>query len=119
MIRVTLFFIAVALAALGVAWFADRPGEVAIVWGGWRVETSVMVGAVAILVLVAALILVWSLLRGVIVAPRRAAGILAAPARRAGLSGDFTRTDRDRRRRRARRAEIHRPTRSAWRRPSR
>ena len=50
MIRVALFFIAVALAALGVAWFADRPGEVAIVWNGWVVETSVMVGAVAILV---------------------------------------------------------------------
>ena len=71
MIRVALFFIAVALAALGVAWFADRPGEVAIVWNGWRIETSVMVGAIAILVLVAALILSWSLLRGVIVAPRR------------------------------------------------
>ena len=42
MIRVALFFIAVALAALGVAWFADRPGEVAIVWNGWRIETSVM-----------------------------------------------------------------------------
>jgi HemY protein len=71
MIRVALFFIAVALAALGVAWFADRPGEVAIVWNGWRVETSVMVGAIAIIVLVAALILVWSALRGVIAGPRR------------------------------------------------
>lgn len=71
MIRVIVFLFAVALAALGVAWFADRPGEVAVVWGGWRVETSVMVGAVAILTLVAALMLIWSLLRGMIVAPRR------------------------------------------------
>ena len=71
MIRVILFLAVVALAALGVAWFADRPGEVAIVWGGWRLETSAMVGAVAILLLVAALILFWSLLHGVITAPRR------------------------------------------------
>jgi HemY protein len=71
MIRVAIFLIAVALAAFGAAWFADRPGEVAIVWGGWRVETSVMVGAVAILILVAALILSWNLLRNVIAGPRR------------------------------------------------
>ena len=108
MIRVALFLIAVGLAALGVAWFADRPGEVAIVWNGWRIETSVMVGAVAIVVLVAALILIWSLLRGVIAAPAPREGVLAAPPRRAGLSRHFARADRDRRRRRARRAEIHR-----------
>ncbi len=71
MIRVALFLIAVALFALGFAWFADRPGEVSIVWGGWRVETSVMVGGVALLILVAALIFVWSLLRGVFSGPRR------------------------------------------------
>lgn len=71
MIRVALFLIVVALAALGAAWFADRPGEVAIVWGGWRVETTVMVGAVAILILVAVLILIWSLFRNVIAGPRR------------------------------------------------
>ena len=71
MIRVIIFLVAVALAALGVAWFADRPGEVAVVWGGWRVETSLMVGAVALLVLVAALDFVWSVLRGLSVAPQR------------------------------------------------
>ena len=108
MIRVIVFLVAVALAALGVAWFADRPGEVAVVWGGWRVETSLMVGAVALLVLVAALIFVWSVLRGMIVAPRRLQELLAAPARRAGISRDFPRSDRDRGGRCARRAEIHR-----------
>jgi HemY protein len=71
MIRLVIFLVAVALAALGVAWFADRPGEVAIVWGGWRIETSAMVGAFAVLTLVAVLILTWSVLRGMLVAPRR------------------------------------------------
>ena len=118
MIRVALFFIAVALAALGVAWFADRPGEVAIVWNGWRVETSVMVGAIAILVVVAALIFVWSLLRGLIVAPRRlqefwqrrrgAQGYLAISRGLIAIGAGDVRT-----------AQKYTATRSGWRRPSR
>ena len=34
MIRVLLFLALVALMAFGVVWFADRPGDVAIVWQG-------------------------------------------------------------------------------------
>ena len=45
MIRVLLFLALVALMAFGVVWFADRPGDVAIVWQGYRIETSVMVAA--------------------------------------------------------------------------
>ena len=36
MIRVVLFFVLVGLAAFGAAWLADRPGDVAITWLGWR-----------------------------------------------------------------------------------
>ena len=43
MIRVLVFLVLAGLLALGVAWLADRPGEVAITWRGWRIETSVMV----------------------------------------------------------------------------
>ena len=53
MIRVLLFLALVALMAFGVVWFADRPGDVAIVWQGYRIETSVMVAAVAVAVVVA------------------------------------------------------------------
>ncbi|HWM83563.1 MAG TPA: heme biosynthesis HemY N-terminal domain-containing protein [Pseudolabrys sp.] len=63
MIRVAFFFICVGLLALGAAWFVDRPGDVAITWLGYRIETSVTVAAVALLSLVAAAILIWSLLR--------------------------------------------------------
>src|SRR5665647_1648070 len=45
MIQVVLFLITVALVAAGFAWVADRPGDVAIVWMGYRVETSLMVAA--------------------------------------------------------------------------
>ena len=51
MIRVVLFLALVALLAFGVAWFADRPGDVAIIWLGYRIETSVMVAVVAVAVL--------------------------------------------------------------------
>ena len=56
MIRVVLFLIMVGALALGVAWLADRPGEVVITWQGLRIETSLMVLAAAVLVAVAVLI---------------------------------------------------------------
>lgn len=71
MIRVVIFLVAVAIAALGVAWLADRPGEVAITWQNWRIETSLMVTATIILVLVAVGIALWSFLRGIVKSPRR------------------------------------------------
>ena len=46
MIRVALFLISVGVLAFGVAWLADRPGDVLITWQGLRIETSLMVLAV-------------------------------------------------------------------------
>jgi HemY protein len=65
MIRVVLFLLVVAVAAIGFAWVADRPGEVAVTWLGYRIETSVMVAALAVGVLVLVILLLWSLLRGI------------------------------------------------------
>jgi uncharacterized membrane-anchored protein len=65
MIRIILFIAAVALIATGVAWFADRPGDVAVTWFGYRVETSVMVALLALLVLVIALMVTWSVIRAI------------------------------------------------------
>ena len=64
MTRVVFFLIAVALIAAGVAWVADRPGDIAIAWMGYRIETSVLVAAVALLLLIAAAIFLWSIARG-------------------------------------------------------
>ena len=47
MIRVVIYLLIVAGLACAAVWFADRPGEVAITWQGWRVDTSVMVLAAA------------------------------------------------------------------------
>jgi len=63
MIRIVLFLAAVTVIAAGFAWIADRPGEVAITWLGYRIETSVMVAAFAIAVLVLIVTLLWSIMR--------------------------------------------------------
>ncbi|MBI1202311.1 MAG: heme biosynthesis protein HemY [Rhodopseudomonas sp.] len=65
MIRVVLFLVALALIATGFVWFADRPGDVAVTWMGYRVETSLMVAALAVAALVVVVMIVWSILRGI------------------------------------------------------
>ena len=71
MIRIVLFLVSVTLIAVGFAWVADRPGEVAISWMGYRAETSVLVAAFAIVALVVAAMLVWSLVRAIIRSPEQ------------------------------------------------
>ncbi len=71
MIRVILFLIALAVAATGVVWFADRPGDVVLTWMGYRIETSLMVAALAVIVLVMVLMLVWSIARAVLRSPEQ------------------------------------------------
>ena len=69
MIRVILFLALVALIAFGVVWLADRPGDVAITWQGYRIETSVMVMMVAVAAVVVIALLLWSLVRAVLRSP--------------------------------------------------
>jgi HemY protein len=69
MIRVLLFLALVALATFGVVWFADRPGDVAIVWQGYRIETSVMVAAVAVAIVALLAVMVWSIVRTIMRSP--------------------------------------------------
>jgi len=69
MIRVVIFLVAIGGLAFGAAWLADRPGEVAIVWQGMRVETSVAVLAIAVGVVAALAVVAWSVLRMLVRAP--------------------------------------------------
>ena len=69
MIRVVIFLILVGALSLGVAWFADRPGDVVITWQGLRIETSLMVLGAAILALMAVLALIFSLVRAAVRSP--------------------------------------------------
>lgn len=69
MIRIVLYLLVLAAVAFGVAWLADRPGAVAIEWQGWHIETSILVAASALLALLAATILLWTLLRLIVRSP--------------------------------------------------
>jgi HemY protein len=69
MIRIVLFLLAVGFIALGIGWLADRPGEVTVLWSGWRIETSVMVAMFAVFTVTALLVFLWSVLRTIVRAP--------------------------------------------------
>jgi len=69
MIRIIIFLLAVGLVAVGIAWLADRPGEVTVLWMGVRIETSVMVAMFAIATATALLLFLWSVLRSIVRAP--------------------------------------------------
>src|SRR3981081_1113910 len=71
MYRIILFLGLVALAAAGAAWVADQSGDVALSWGGWRVQTSLPVFALALGVAIVAAMLAWTILRGLWRMPER------------------------------------------------
>jgi HemY protein len=71
MIRVIQFLLAAAVLAAGFVWFADRPGDVAVTWMGYRFETSVLVAALAIIALVFVLVLLWAIVRGILRSPEQ------------------------------------------------
>src|SRR3954453_419886 len=76
MIRVVLFLIFVAAVALGFAWFAERPGDVVVTWLGYRIETSVLLGLVALITVMVATILLWSIGRMILRSPDHVASFL-------------------------------------------
>src|SRR6516162_5419954 len=71
MYRIILFLLLIALAAAGAAWVADQPGDVSLSWGGWRVQTTLAVFALAFGVAIVAAMLAWGILRGLWRLPER------------------------------------------------
>jgi HemY protein len=69
MIRVVVFLIVIGLLSLGAAWLADRPGDVLIIWQGLRIKTSVMVLIAGVVIAMAALALLWTVLRSILRSP--------------------------------------------------
>jgi HemY protein len=70
-LRVIGLLVLVAAAMLAAVWLADRPGQVSIVWQGWRIDTSfglLLVSAFGVAVAAIFLAAVW---RGLVTGPRR------------------------------------------------
>jgi HemY protein len=84
MIRVVIFLVAAGLLALGVVWLADRPGQIAITWLGYRADTSVMVAVMAIFGVAIAAVMLWSLARFMLRSPKLFSLALRERKRRKG-----------------------------------
>lgn len=71
MIRIILFLFLVGVVALGAAVIADQTGDVTLSWNAWRIDTSLPVLVLALLIVVCAAMLVWAIIRSFLRAPER------------------------------------------------
>lgn len=85
MLRLIAFLIGIALIATGLAWLADRPGELVLYWQGYRVETSVFRAAVIFVALVASALFIWSILRNVWHSPATVGNVLNKRRQKMGI----------------------------------
>ena len=65
MIRILFFLIVVFALGLGFAWLADRPGDMVVTFDGYQYQVSLMVAAVAVTAVVAAVMIVWWLVKSI------------------------------------------------------
>ena len=63
MVRLLIFFVVLALAAFGLTWLANNPGEVALTWRGVEYEFSLMFALGLVIALAFALGFAWTLIR--------------------------------------------------------
>jgi HemY protein len=65
MLRLAVFLIVIVAAAAGLAWLADRPGELLINWQGREIKTTVFHAIVILAILIGLSILIWSIARSI------------------------------------------------------
>lgn len=69
MIRVVIYLLIVGLLAAAAVWLADRPGDVLITWQNYRIETSVMVLALAMAAVAVFTVMLWTIVRAILRSP--------------------------------------------------
>lgn len=65
MLRIFLFLLAVLALGIGFSWLADRPGDLVVTFGGYQYEVTLMVAAVTVVAIVAAVMILWWLLKSI------------------------------------------------------
>ena len=85
MTRLVVYLLAVALAASGLAWLADRPGTLQITWQGYEIETTVLRATVMLALLIAGATFVWSILRAIWNSPSLIGERIVTRRKRRGL----------------------------------
>ncbi|MDB5490040.1 MAG: hypothetical protein JWQ58_3755 [Reyranella sp.] len=69
MLRTIIWFVVAIVAMLGAVWLAERPGSVTAEFRGWRLDTSVGVLMISVIVLILVSIGGWLLYRWIVGAP--------------------------------------------------
>ncbi|MFD0985684.1 heme biosynthesis protein HemY [Methyloligella solikamskensis] len=85
MIRVLVFIVVIALAALGLAWLADQPGTIELQWFGYQIETTAFVGVLGVVIATVLLIAIWGLFSFLITRPGAIAARMKQRRRRHGF----------------------------------
>ncbi len=65
MIRILFFLIVVFALGLGFAWLADRPGDMVVTFDGYQYQVSLMVAAVGVVSVIAAVMILWWLVKSI------------------------------------------------------
>lgn len=85
MIRLVCFLGFIAAMTLGLAWLADRPGNLVLDWQGTRIETSVFLAVVLSMLTVGSALVLWSIGRNLLAGPGVIAGGLRRRRQKQGL----------------------------------
>jgi len=85
MIRLVLFLIFIVALATGLAWLADRPGQIIVNWEGQEAKISVFHAVVALALLTGLALVAWSLLRHVWESPAVIGGYFNKRRQKRGL----------------------------------
>lgn len=85
MIRLVAFCIALALLVAGLAWLADRPGEMVVNWLGVEMQPTVFQAVVALGLYTVLVLVGWTLLQQVASAPSSVSGFFRRKRQQQGL----------------------------------
>src|SRR5260370_21230911 len=69
LLRTLVWFVVAAAAMFAAVWLAERPGTVTAEWHGWRLDTSVGVLLIAVVLLILLGIALWLIYRWIVGAP--------------------------------------------------
>ena len=69
LLRILFFLLVTCAIAVGFAWLADRPGAMTLVFEGYQYHLTLMAAAVGLFALVAALLIVWWVLKAIWYSP--------------------------------------------------
>lgn len=85
MILLLFFLAALAAISIGLHWLIEQPGSITLDWGGYHIETTLAVGASAVIATVAAIIIAWAIIAYFVQAPARLKQMSRAKRREKGF----------------------------------